>query len=140
MLAWFHSFNNLQIGAMLLAVGLSLTTVAPFLVRRKLNIDINEHFAKGAEEAFKLFISLSLLLLAFCLVRAQGDYRGAEDIVSRESTVMLKLDRAYQAFDSEDTDVLRQVLRAYAGHLVDEEWPLLAKSERGTQTSEDLRA
>lgn len=139
MLSWFHSFSDLQIGAMLLFTGLSVSTVIPLLVRRHFKVVLDEQFAKGAEEAFKLFISLSLLLLAFCLVRAQGDYRGAEDIVAREGTVMLKLDRAYESFATEDTDALRQVLRSYAEHLIKDEWPVLSQGERASSASEDLR-
>jgi hypothetical protein len=140
LLAWFHTFSSAQIGSMLLLVGLSVSTIIPLLVRRALKIEFDEHFAKGAEEAFKLFISLSLLLLAFCMVRAQGDYRGAEDIVGREGTVMLKLDRAYQSFGTADTDELRQVLRSYADHLVKDEWAQLATGQRATSATEDLRA
>lgn len=139
MLAWFHNFSNLQIGAMLLFTGLTVTTVIPLLIRRRLKIVPSEDFARGAEEAFKLFISLSLLLLAFCMVRAQGDYRGAEDIVAREGTVMLKMDRAYEAFGTDDTEALRVVLRNYADHLIQDEWPKLAKAERSDTATDDLR-
>jgi len=139
MLAWFHTFSNLQIGAMLLSTGLSITTVIPLLLRRRFNITVEENFAKGAEESFKLFISLSLLLLAFCMVRLQGDYRGAEDIVAREATVMLKMDRAYESFGTDDTDALRQVLRSYADHLVKDEWSMLSQGERSVPATEDLR-
>ena len=139
MLAWFHTFSNLQIGAMLIFTGLSATTVIPLLVRHRLKINIDDNLSRGAEESFKLFISLSLLLLAFCLVRAQGDYRGAEDIVSREATVMLKMDRAYESFATDDTDAMRLVLRTYAEHLVNDEWPVLAQGERASTASEDLR-
>lgn len=139
MLAWFHTFSNLQIGAMLIFSGLSVTTVIPLLVRHRLKINIDDNLSRGAEESFKLFISLSLLLLAFCLVRAQGDYRGAEDIVSREATVMLKMDRAYESFATDDTDAMRLVLRTYAEHLVNDEWPVLAQGERASTASEDLR-
>lgn len=138
MLVWFHKFSDLQIVGMLLFFGLSVTTVAPFIVRRAMNITIEENFAKGAEEAFKLFISLSLLLLAFCLVRTQGDYRGAEDIVAREGAVLLKLDRAYQSFGSEDTDALRHVLRVYGDNLIKDEWPVLSKGDRSTKATDDL--
>lgn len=138
MLAWLYTFSNLQIGAMLLFTGLSVTTVIPTLVRRRFKINIDENLSRGAEESFKLFISLSLLLLAFCMVRAQGDYRGAEDIVSREATVMLKMDRAYESFATEDTDAMRLVLRTYAEHLVKDEWPMLAQGERASTASEDL--
>lgn len=139
MLAWFHTFSNLQIGAMLIFTGLSATTVIPLLVRHRFKINIDDNLSRGAEESFKLFISLSLLLLAFCLVRAQGDYRGAEDIVSREATVMLKMDRAYESFATDDTDAMRLVLRTYAEHLVNDEWPVLAQGERASTASEDLR-
>ena len=138
MLAWLYTFSNLQIGAMLLFTGLSVTTVIPTLVRRRFKINIDENLSRGAEESFKLFISLSLLLLAFCMVRAQGDYRGAEDIVSREATVMRKMDRAYESFATEDTDAMRLVLRTYAEHLVKDEWPMLAQGERASTASEDL--
>jgi hypothetical protein len=138
MLAWLYTFSNLQIGAMLLFTGLSVTTVIPTLVRRRFKINIDENLSRGAEESFKLFISLSLLLLAFCMVRAQGDYRGAEDIVSREATVMLKMDRAYESFATDDTDAMRLVLRTYAEHLVKDEWPMLAQGERASTASEDL--
>jgi hypothetical protein len=139
MLAWFHTFSNLQIGAMLLFTGLSVTTVIPSLLRHRFKIKVEDNLSRGAEESFKLFISLSLLLLAFCMVRAQGDYRGAEDIVSREATVMLKMDRAYESFATDDTDAMRLVLRSYAEHLVNDEWPVLGKGERASTASEDLR-
>jgi hypothetical protein len=139
MLAWFHTFSTLQIGAMILFTGLSLSTVIPALLRRRFDIKIEDNLSKGAEESFKLFISLSLLLLAFCMVRAQSDFRGAEDIVSREATVLLKMDRAYESFATDDTDAMRLVLRTYAEHLVNDEWPVLAKGERASNASEDLR-
>jgi hypothetical protein len=139
MLAWFHTFSNLQIGAMLLFTGLSVTTVIPSLLRHRFKIKVEDNMSRGAEESFKLFISLSLLLLAFCMVRAMGDYRGAEDIVSREATVMLKMDRAYESFGTDDTDAMRLVLRTYADHLINDEWPVLAKGERASTASEDLR-
>jgi len=59
MLAWLYTFSNLQIGAMLLFTGLSVTTVIPTLVRRRFKINIDENLSRGAEESFKLFISLS---------------------------------------------------------------------------------
>ena len=51
----------------------------------------DEHLAKGAEEGFKLFTSITLLLIAFSLVRVQGDHRNVEDLVSRESALIFKL-------------------------------------------------
>jgi len=137
-LAWFHSLSNLMIGTVLLVGGLLLTTIAPYLVRRRLKLDPNEHVAKGAEESFKLFTSLTLLLLAFCLVRMQGDHRGTEDMVAREGTVIVKLDRAFASYGGETGDRLRAELAKYASLVLQEEWPRLAQGERGERTTASL--
>lgn len=130
MLAWFHTLSNVLTGTIILTIGLLLTTLAPFLIRRRFKLDPSEHVAKGAEESFKLFTSLTLLLLAFCLVRMQGDHRGAEDMVTREGTVIIKLDRAYASFGGESGDHLRVGLAQYVKLVVQTEWPLLSSGER----------
>lgn len=134
MLAWFHTLSNTLTGIIILTVGLLLTTLTPFLIRQRFKLDLSEPVAKGAEESFKLFTSLTLLLLAFCLVRMQGDHRGTEDIVSREGTVIIKLDRAYGSFGGEGGDQLRAGLARYTLLVIKEEWPLLSKGERGVKT------
>ena len=138
MLDWFHTFSNLQIGAMVLAIGLIVTTVAPYAVRRYYKLDPSEHTAKGAEESFKLFISLTLLLLAFCLVRMQGDHRGVEDLVAREGTILVKLDRSYEAFGGEIGPKLQTDLLKYAKLVVTEEWRVLEQGGRNDKVSELL--
>lgn len=138
MLDWFHSYSNLQIGAIILAIGLIMTTLAPYTVRRYLRLDPGEHLAKGAEESFKLFISLTLLLLAFCLVRMQGDHRGTEDLVAREGAVLIKLDRSYDAFGGEAAPKLQASLMQYAKLVVNEEWRLLEQGGRNDKVSESL--
>lgn len=140
MLAWFHTLSNVLTGTIILTVGLLLTTLAPFLIRRRFKLDPSEPVAKGAEESFKLFTSLTLLLLAFCLVRMQGDHRGTEDMVAREGTVIIKLDRAYASFGGENGDHLRTGLAQYVKLVLQEEWPLLAKRERGDRTGLALTA
>ena len=45
---------------------------------------------------------MTVLLLAFCLVRVQGDHRTVEDLVAREVTIIFKLNRALTGFDSEE--------------------------------------
>ncbi len=140
MLAWFHTLSTVLTGALILSIGLLVTTVAPFLVRRRLKLDPPEPVAKGAEESFKLFTSLTLLLLAFCLVRMQGDHRGTEDMVAREGTVIIKLDRAYASFGGDSGEQLRAGLAGYAKLVLDEEWPLLASGERGEKTGAAMMA
>lgn len=139
MLNWLYEHTNLEIGAFFLVGGLTITTLAPWLIRYRKKITIDEHLAKGAEESMKLFISLTLLLLAFCLVRMHGDHRGTEDVVMREATVMLKLERVSYAYEDENGDYIRAVLRDYADLVIEEEWPLLSRGERGEKTSQALR-
>lgn len=130
MLHLFYSLSNVQIGLLLLGFGLTTSTIAPSLLRRHFKWEPSEPFAKGADESFKVMISLTLLLLAFCLMRTQGDHRSVEDLVAREAAVVLKLDRAYAGFESPKTDQLRGTLLQYADLVVNVEWPLLEKGER----------
>lgn len=103
-------------------------------VRHKFKLTPSEQLAKGAEESFKVMISLSLLLLAFCMVRSVGDHRSVEDLVSREAAVILKLDRAYASFGGEDGVRLQKLLDKYA-HLVVKEFPMLEKGGRSNDVS-----
>ena len=130
MLHLFHSLSNVQIGLLLLGCGLTCSMIGPCLLRRHFRWEPSEPFAKGADESFKVMISLTLLLLAFCLVRTQGDHRSVEDLVAREAAVVLKLDRAYDSFSSEKADKLRANLLQYATLVANVEWPLLESGGR----------
>jgi hypothetical protein len=68
----------------------------------------------------------------------QGDHRGTEDLVAREGTVLLKLDRAYQAFGGEKSATLRATLRDYAQLVVTEEWQVLESGGRSERASAAL--
>ena len=129
MLDWFYSFSNAQVGATVVASGLSVTTFIPYVVRRYFNVHPSENVAKGADESVKIAISITILLLAFCLVRMQGDHRSTEDLVTREATVMLKLDRAYRTYGGEAATAMHQDLVQYANLVVNDEWKLLSKGE-----------
>lgn len=140
MLHLFHTLSNVQIGLSLLGFGLTISTIAPLLLRYYFKWAPGESFAKGAEESFKVMISLTLLLLAFSLVRTQGDHRSVEDLVAREAAVVLKLDRAYAGFGSEKGGQLRAKLMQYSTLVVGEEWPLLEKGGRSDGATDLLMA
>ena len=97
MIDYLHTLPNTIIGLSIMCVGLLLSTVLPCYIRWKYKLNPDEHLAKGAEEGFKLFTSITLLLIAFSLVRVQGDHRNVEDLVSREAALMLKLNRSLAA-------------------------------------------
>lgn len=138
MIDWLHTLPNVGIGVLILSFGLSVSTLLPLFIRWKFHLEPSEHVAKGAEESFKLFTSLTMLLLAFCLVRVQGDHRNVEDLVAREATIIFKLNRALAGFGGDEAQALRGGLKLYAKSTVDVEWPLLAKGERSEATSQLL--
>jgi hypothetical protein len=74
-------------------------------------------------------------LIAFSLVRVQGDHRNVEDLVSRESALIFKLNRSLAAFNGGHSAELQGDLKDYANSIVSDEWPLMAKGERSEETS-----
>jgi hypothetical protein len=138
MFNWLHTLPNVGIGVLILGLGLSVSTLIPFFIRRRFGLELDEKMGRGVEDSFKLLTSTTMLLLAFCLVRVQGDHRNLEDLVTREATIMFKLDRALAGYGGEEANALRGGLKLYAKSTVDIEWPLLVKSERSEATSELL--
>jgi hypothetical protein len=138
MINYLHALPNIVIGLGIMFTGLLLSTAIPCYIRWKYDLNPSEHLAKGAEEGFKLFTSITLLLIAFSLVRVQGDHRNVEDLVSREAALMFKLNRSLAAFGGLNATELQGDLTNYANAIVDDEWPLMAKNERSEQASNDL--
>ena len=135
---WFYTLELYQIILMLSTAGLAVTTVVPGLIRWKFKLEPSESFGKGADDAFKLIISITLLLTAFSLVRVQGDHRNAEDLVSREAALVYKLNRSLQAYGGDQAAELRRDLLAYATAVVEDEWPLMSKGQRSEAASDLL--
>jgi len=138
MLNWFHTLPDIMIELIILVFMLGITTVLPYIIRRRFNLTPDDGLAKGAEESFKVLISVTILLLAFCLVRLQGDHRTTEDLVSRQAMVMLKLDRAFGAFGGTEGARLHSFLEQYAQSVLDDEWPLLIQNGRSDKTDQHL--
>lgn len=138
LLSWLHSFSNFELGSGLLCLGLMMALIIPYTIRWKFKLEPSEPVAKGAEESFKVIISLTLLLMAFSLVRLQGDHRSVDDLVSREATVILKLERAYTSFGGPDEPALRSTLLAYSKELVLGEWKILRYGKRSDSASDLL--
>ncbi|QWE11690.1 DUF4239 domain-containing protein [Polynucleobacter sp. AP-Titi-500A-B4] len=138
MINYLHTLPNVVIGLGIMCIGLLLSTAIPFYIRWKYQLNPDEHLAKGAEEGFKLFTSITLLLIAFSLVRVQGDHRNVEDLVSREAALMFKLNRSLAAFGGAHAVELQGDLKNYAGAVVEDEWPLMAKNKRSEKASNDL--
>lgn len=142
MINWLQQLPNIYLGILIMSSGITVSTVIPILVRHHFKLDYTSaSLAKGAEEGFKLVTTLTLLLLAFCLVRAQEDHRNVEDLVAREATIIYKVNIGLGEFGGEEAKVLQEKLRRYAESAVNDEWPQLSRGERSAKTSallEDL--
>lgn len=136
--AWLHQLPNIVVGLIILTVGLIISTLIPVCIRRRYDLTPPDPVAKGADESFKLFTSLTLMLLAFCFVRAQTDHRNVEDLVSREATIIYKLNHALESYGGDDAVALQQKTKEYAESIVKDEWPLLIKAERSDKTTNIL--
>jgi hypothetical protein len=132
---WLYKLEIYQIIFTLAGGGLLVTAVIPALIRWKFKLDPSESFGKGADDAFKLIISITLLLTAFSLVRVQGDHRNAEDLVTREAALVFKLNRALHGYGGQEAAELRVDLLAYAKAIVEDEWPLLETQQRSEVAS-----
>lgn len=135
---WLHHFSNVSVGLMILICGLIISTLIPVFLRHRYDWSPPESLAKGADESFKLFTSLTLMLLAFCFVRAQTDHRNVEDLVSREATIIYKLHHALESYGGEEAAALQLKTKEYARSIVEDEWAQLAKGGRSAKTSKIL--
>jgi hypothetical protein len=136
MVNWIHTLTNIELGILLMSIGITVSTVIPIFIRYHFKLDYkSDALAKSAEESFKLVTTMTLLLLAFCLVRAQENHRNVEDLVAREATIVYKLNRDLGSYGSEEATVLQAKARSYAQSMIDDEWPLLSTGGRSVKTS-----
>ena len=137
MITWLHSFSNFSLVLSLLVVGLLITVIIPVYVRKFFKLEPNEHMGQGAEEAFKIIVSIVLLLIAFSLVQTQGDHQNADALVAKESALIIKLHRALDAYGDEAKSQQAELV-AYAKSIANDEWPALATGKRSAATTTAL--
>lgn len=109
-------------------------------IRARLKVQLNDDVVKGADDAFKILIALTMALTAFALVQVEGLHRNVGDLVSREGAILLKLDRTIDGFAGDKVATVRTPLRAYVASVIQTEWPAMADGERSEDTSAKLAA
>ena len=83
----------------------------------------------SAFDGFKTVMSMTAIVLAFCLVQANGNLREVDATVAKEAAAISIADRALLRFGKPEAIALRSVLADYGAAVVDE-WPSLARRER----------
>ena len=137
---WLHQFPSLVIWLAIAVTNLLLFLVLPLIVRHRLNITLNAEIARGADDAFKNIITLTMALIAFSLVQVEGLHRNVGDLVSREGAILLKFDRTFDDLPESTAAVVEKPLRDYVASLIETEWPAMAEGERSADASAKLTA
>ena len=135
-----HQLPNIYIELVLILFNLALFVAAPLALRRALHIEIHEDVAKGADDAFKTLVALTMAMTAFALVQVEGLHRNVGDLVSREGAILLKFDRTIEDFGGPLAPAAEQRLRDYAASVRQSEWPAMASGGRSADTSARLSA
>jgi Protein of unknown function (DUF4239) len=136
---WLHTLSNYQIGFLFIVSFLSVSMIIPALIRYKFNLDPRESIGNGADESYKMFITLVLVMIGFSLVQLQGDHKNVEDLVSREATLNLKIGSLLNRYASEDATQAKGALVKYVQSIIDDEWPELQNDKGSDITAGKLK-
>jgi len=113
----------------LIAVLVSLAGLA--LVRRMMPIsDLAEH-TDVAGYVYAVIGVIYAVVLALVVIAAWEEYRDAREAVADEASAVLNIARAANGWPTGDRDEVATALIAYARHVVDDEWPAMARGDFG---------
>jgi len=114
----------------LIAVLVSLAGLA--LVRRMVPISKLAEHTEVAGYVYAVIGVIYAVVLALVVIAAWEDYRDARDAVTDEASAVLNLARAANGWPAGDRDAVEAALIAYARHVVDDEWPAMARGDFGS--------
>jgi hypothetical protein len=117
------------------AVGATLA-ILPLVARYALGIVISKETAEGMQKGQAAVTGLAALVAAFSLVQAQVNLTNVQKQVGTEASQMSQLDRLLARYGDPGVGQIRQTLKAYAGSVVREEWPELARGHESPITND----
>ena len=117
------------------AVGATLA-ILPLVARYALGIVISKETAEGMQKGQAAVTGLAALVAAFSLVQAQVNLTNVQKQVGTEASQMSQLDRLLVRYGDPGVGQIRQTLKAYAGSVVREEWPELARGHESPITND----
>jgi hypothetical protein len=113
----------------LVAVLVSLIGLA--LVRRLVPIDDLAQHTDVAGYVYAVIGVIYAVVLALVVIAAWEEYRDAREAVANEASAVLNLARAANGWPAGDRDEVESALIAYARHVVNDEWPAMARGDFG---------
>jgi hypothetical protein len=116
------------------AVG-AILAILPLVARYALGIVISKETAEGMQKGQAAVTGFTALVTAFSLVQAQVNLTNVQKLVGAEASQMSQLDRLLIRYGDPGGGQIRQTLQAYAGSVVREEWPELARGHESPITN-----
>lgn len=138
MMNYLQSLTGITLFLTIMTIGVLVSTLIPVLIRWRFDLNPSDSVAKGVFESYRLVVSITLVLFAFSIVRLQGDHRNAEDLVSKEASLIQKLEGQLNLYGGPNADESRGDLNAYTSSIVNDEWLMMAKSSHSVKTSNYL--
>src|SRR5215213_12042800 len=113
----------------LMAVLVSL--IGLVLVRRLAPIDQLAQHTDVAGYVYAVIGVIYAVVLALVVIAAWEEYRDAREAATDEASAVLNLARAANGWPAGDSDQVESALVVYARHVVDVEWPAMARGDFG---------
>src|SRR5215213_397229 len=113
----------------LIAVLVSLLGLA--LVRRVVPTSEIAAHTDVAGYVYAVIGVIYAVVLALVVIAAWEEYRDAREAATDEASAVLNLARAANGWPAGDSDQVESALVAYARHVVDVEWPAMARGDFG---------
>jgi hypothetical protein len=95
---------------------------------------VDQPVRDGANDALKSVIGFMVFVVAFSLVQVQGQFRAAEELAQKEANAVHTLDRTLLRFGTSEALASRQKLFIYVQSIIDDEWKMLAGTDRSSKT------
>jgi len=139
MIEYLYSLNALGVALLFGGVMLVLSMRAPFTGRRLALNAATKEKADFVGRAQSSVLSFCALILVFSLIQVQGNFRQTEQIVHKEASTVLLLEHQLLRYGSSDADASRTLLRAYAGSIIQDDWPAMRHEELSDKATATFR-
>ncbi len=133
-LQFLQDLDTIYTFAIVCPVMIVLIGRMPWLRARLFRVEVSKPISDGASDAYKAVAGFMVFVVGFSLVQVQGQYRTTEDLALKEAGHVYALDRALFYFGTPASLAARADLQVYVKSIIDDEWPLLAHSQRSPKT------
>lgn len=129
-----------EIGTGIVVLSFILLTVAGILLMRR--FIHASHLKAHHDVAGYVFANLGVLysvLLAFTVVNVQARFEKVKDIAETEAGYLAEIYHDVEVFDEHDRNEIRNAIRSYLEHVINDEWPLLSKGMANAFAVDDFK-